>query len=235
MQFRYSAAEKTDFAWEIPIPITPFWDTWTYKKAYPVLTAISVEELEPYDLDTKYGTATQDEKYAVMLDILREKLHREETKGATPDEYYTTNYKSWSFVWLAISSMNLNLGQLNEAEAAHRILVDRRQGPNIIVPLNNFSAFLIQNTTRFAEGKEMALQSVKWLDNRLGKASLQSIGARKNIAMADWMKGNREEAEKMITEIFESVEELKATKFSMYAEEEKENADIWVAELRKSG
>ncbi|KAJ6037109.1 hypothetical protein N7540_001388 [Penicillium herquei] len=233
MQFRYSSAEKTNFAWETAIPIAPFWDTWTYQEAYPVLTAITAEELEPYDLDANYGTASLEKKYAVILDILREKLHREETKGATPEEFYTTNYKSWGYVWLAIASTNSNLGRVNEAEAAYRILVARQQDPNNIVPLYNLSAFLIQHTTRYAEGKALALQSVGWLDKRVGKASPQSIGVRKNIAKADWKQGNLEEAEKMITEIFELVEGLKETKFLMYAEDEKEHAEIWLAELKK--
>ncbi|KAJ5719277.1 hypothetical protein N7493_007732 [Penicillium malachiteum] len=234
MQFRYSSAEKTNFPWETAIPITPFWDTWTYKDAYSSLKAITVEELEPYDLDSKYGAAPQEKKYAVILDVLREKLHREETKGAMPEEFYTNDYKSWVRVWLAIGSVNLKLGRVNEAEAAHRILVERRQDPNDIVPLNNLSAFLVQYTTRYAEGKALALKSVAWLDNRLGKASLQSIGARKNIAEADWKDGNHEEAEKTITEIFELVDELKATEFSMYAEDEKEHAEAWLAELKKT-
>ncbi|KAJ5629822.1 hypothetical protein N7528_003479 [Penicillium herquei] len=234
MQFRYSSAEKTDFVWETPIPNTPFWDSWTYKDAYPILTAITVEELEPYDLDTKYGTASQEKKYAVILDILREKLHREEMKGAMPEDFYTNDYKNWGRLWLAISSVNMRLGRVNEAEAGHRILVDRRQDPNNIVPINNLAAFLVRHTTRYAEGKALAQKSVAWLDNRLGKASLQSIGARKNIAEADWKDGNHEEADKMITEIFELVEELKETKFSMYAEDEKEHADAWLAKLKKT-
>ncbi|KAJ5713114.1 uncharacterized protein N7483_010295 [Penicillium malachiteum] len=134
MQFRYSSAEKTNFAWETAIPITPFWETWTYKEAYPVLKAITIEELEPYDLDAKYSTASQEKKYAVILDILREKLHREETKGATPDEFYTTNYKNWGQVWLVIGFINSNLGRVNKAKAAQRILVERRQDPMTLCP-----------------------------------------------------------------------------------------------------
>ncbi|KAJ5697460.1 hypothetical protein N7488_011144 [Penicillium malachiteum] len=151
-----------------------------------------------------------------------------------PEDFYINDYKNWGRLWLAISSVNTRLGRVNEAEAGHRILVDRRQDPNNIVPINNLAAFLVQNTTWCAEGKALAQKSVAWLDNRLGKASLQSIGARKNIAEADWKDGNHEEAEKMITEIFELVEELKETKFSMYAEDEKEHADAWLAKLKKT-
>ncbi|OJJ42506.1 hypothetical protein ASPZODRAFT_76808 [Penicilliopsis zonata CBS 506.65] len=205
MQFRYSnKSGPTDFPWETAIPISPFWDTWTYKDSYPILTAIPAEEFQQYNLDEKYGSAPQQEKIEVVLKILLEKLRYEESKS----DLYTTDFK--------------------------QLLVARRQGPTDLVPLKNLSEFLAQNTDRYAESNALAVQCLDWLDNKVGKSSPQSIGSCKTIAATEWKQGNREEAEKMIAELFERVEGVKTSKFAVYADDEKENAQKWLEDLKSS-
>ncbi|PWY89626.1 hypothetical protein BO94DRAFT_534401 [Aspergillus sclerotioniger CBS 115572] len=158
MQFRYSTGtnEPTDFPWEAAIPVSTFWDSFTFKDAACIIKAIPVEELEQHDLDTRYGSATQPEKIAVALDILRERLQREEAKYPPPAEFCTADHNAWSHLWLAIAATSMDLGQVDVAEEAHRTLVVKRLDPNDLVPANNLCAFLARNTTKYDEAITLA-------------------------------------------------------------------------------
>ncbi|RAK96755.1 tetratricopeptide repeat protein [Aspergillus ibericus CBS 121593] len=235
MQFRYSTGtnEPTDFPWEAAIPVSPFWDSFSFKDAAAIIKTIPLEELEKYDLDARYGSATQTEKIAVTLDILREKLQHEESKYTPPAEFYTADHDAWSDIWLSIAYISMKLDRMDEAEEVYRMLVTKRLDPNDLVPANNLCAFLVKNTSKYEEVKTLSAPCMEWLDKKLGRASPQAIGVRKNIAEAEWKQGNRERAQEMIAEIFECIDELKGSRFAVYEDDEREYAQGWEEDLKK--
>ncbi|OOF99376.1 hypothetical protein ASPCADRAFT_203141 [Aspergillus carbonarius ITEM 5010] len=235
MQFRYSTGtnEPIDFPWEAAIPISPFWDSFSFKDAAVIIKAVPLEELSKHDLDARYGSATHPEKIAVILDILQDKLHREEAKYPPPAELCTADHNTWSRIWLSIASTKMTLGRVDEVEEVHRMLVAKRLDPNDLVPVNNLCSFLVHNTDKFEEAKTLAGPCKDWLDENLGRASPQAIGVRKIIAEAEWKLGNRDRAQELVVEIFECIDELKGGKFAVYEDDERGYARGWEENLKK--
>ncbi|GKZ26645.1 hypothetical protein AbraIFM66951_002495 [Aspergillus brasiliensis] len=184
----------------------------------------------------RYGSsASQPEKLAVILDILQEKVKHEEAKYTLPDKFHTANQPLFSRLLLAIASVNVSLGQIDKAEDAYRTLVAKRNDESDLVPVYNLSGFLIHDGTasKVEEGLELAGPCMEWLDKKLGRASPQAIGVRRNIAEAEWKLGRRERAGEMIKEVYECIDELKGTKFAVYEDDEREFAREWEKGLRE--
>lgn len=74
---------------------------------------------------------------------------------------------------------------------------------------------------------------LEWLDKKLGRASPQGIEVMGNIAEAEWKMGRREEAEGMIKEAHECIDELEGTKFAVYEDDEREFTQEWEKGLRE--
>ncbi|GKZ33973.1 hypothetical protein AbraIFM66950_004104 [Aspergillus brasiliensis] len=238
MQFRYSTgtSNPTTFPWEAGIPSTPFWDSFSFSQAACILKALPPPELEQYDLDARYGSsASQPEKLAVILDILQEKVKHEEARYTLPERFHTADHPLYSRLLLAIASVNVLLGQTDKAEDAYRTLVAKRKDESDLVPVYNLSGFLIHDGTasKIEEGLELAGPCVEWLDKKLGRASPQAIGVRRNIAEAEWKLGRRERADEMIKEVYDCIDELKGTKFAVYEDDEREFAREWEKGLRE--
>ncbi|GKZ63833.1 hypothetical protein AnigIFM60653_000338 [Aspergillus niger] len=228
MQFRYSTGTSNPFTfpWEAGIPNTPFWDTFSFSQAASKNTT-STRATAPQQANQR--------KWPLSSTSLQEKIKYEEARYTLPDNFHNTDHTLYRRFWLAVASVSVALGQTDKAEAAYRTLVTNREDKNDLVPVFNLSGFLIHygTTSKVQEGLGLTGPCLEWLDKKLGRASPQGIEVMGNIAEAEWKMGRREEAEGMIKEAHECIDELKGTKFAVYEDDEREFTQEWEKGLRE--
>ena len=134
-EVRYSTANvgqsapAQSFSWEAPVPVNRFWDTISYCISRNFLDNFSDSELGDLPIDPE-SNATNEEKFHLLLQLLHEKLGKEEA-AADPTPLYELDYKRWNSLWQAIYVFQNELG-LPETEATLRILVEKADKSNVV-------------------------------------------------------------------------------------------------------
>ncbi|KAJ5112919.1 hypothetical protein N7456_001453 [Penicillium angulare] len=240
MAFRYStgtsdSAKPTSFAWEFAVPVTPFWDSFSWKYAKCILKAFTALEIQNLHLE-QYKNESETRKFDLMDKFLEEKLALEEARYlAYGTTLQTADYDLWNKVLLAITLTSTETGHLERAEKAHRSLIDGRTDLQDMTSINNFASWLIHHTTKYDDARGFAIQSQNWIEKKLGRSSPQSIGNRKIIAETYWKENNSIKANETTVEIFECIDGLRDTRFAVYEESEREEAKEWEKKLKEEG
>ncbi|KAI7973857.1 hypothetical protein EIK77_001056 [Talaromyces pinophilus] len=224
-----------EFPWEAPIPANRFWDSFKYCIVRSVLINFpDQEELRQLPIDPD-STNDEPTKLRLLLQILREKLAREEAAISPPGSLNTQNYTHWNQLVQGIYVVENEL-DLPEAEQTVRTLVERRPDESNVVPPHMLSEYLVKHG-KYEEAERTARPVVAWMDAQphIGKASPQALNSRRIIVRALWFQGpsRRTEANALIAEIRELVEGMGGTKFEVYQEEERQFNEELIADLQK--
>ncbi|CAI7632024.1 unnamed protein product [Penicillium discolor] len=217
--FRYSTGQiataeaAKSFSWEAPVPVNPFWDSFSYSTARNFLGNFSDHELKQLSVNpvgiNPDDTADQQKKLQLLLQLLRNKLAKEEA---------TTSPQS-----------------LYEAEDTIRMLVEKRPDTSNVIPPHMLADHLVK-VGKYSEAEEVVRPVCEWMDvnPKLGKASPQALSARRTIARALWGQGpsRRSEAEALVAEIRELIDGMAGSKFGIYQEEEASLHKELVADLK---
>ncbi|KAJ6128299.1 hypothetical protein N7471_009516 [Penicillium samsonianum] len=242
--FRYSTGEiataeaAKSFSWEAPVPVNSFWDSFSYPTARNFLGNFSDPELEQLAIDSvgidPNNTADQQTKLQLLLQLLRNKLAKEEAATSPPQSLHEVDYKRWNGLWQGIYTLENELG-LPQAEETVRMLVEKRPDESNVVPPHMLAEHLVK-VGKYKEAEEIARPVCEWMDARphLGKASPQALSARRIIARALWGQGpsRRSEAEALVAEIGELVAGMGGSRFDIYQEEEARLKKELVADLQ---
>ncbi|KAJ5950215.1 uncharacterized protein N7479_008628 [Penicillium vulpinum] len=241
--FRYSTGEITtaekakSFSWEAPIPVNRFWDSFSYPTARNFLANFSDHELEQLAVDpmgiNPDDTTDQQKKLQLLLQLLRNKLAKEEAAISPPQSFYEVDYKRWNGIWQGIYTLENEL-DLPQAEETVRMLVEKRLDDSNVIPIHLLAEHLVK-IWKYKEAEETARSVYEWMVSRphLGKHSPQALNARRIIAKALWGQGpsRRSEAEALVAEIHELVYGMGGSKFAIYQEEEARLNEEMVAGL----
>ncbi|CAI7610693.1 unnamed protein product [Penicillium crustosum] len=221
--FRYStgkiatAEAAKSFSWEAPVPVNPFWDSFSYSTARNFLGNFSEHELKQLSVDP----------------LLRNKLAKEEA-ATSPQSLYEVNYAQWSQLWQGIYILEDEL-DLPQAEDTIRMLLEKRPDSSNVIPPHMLADHLVK-VGKYREAEEVVRPVCQWMDvnPKLGKASPQALSARRTIARALWGQGpsRRSEAEALVAEIHELIDGMAGSKFGIYQEEEASLHKELVAELK---
>lgn len=238
--FRYSTGEVAineaakAFSWEAPVPVNRFWDSFQYCIARSFLDNFSDIQLEQLPI-VQDSPDNQQTKLRLLLQLLQDKLEKEEANFSPPQSLYEVDYKRWYKLWQGIFAIQDEL-DLPEAEQTVRMLVEKRPDKSNVVPPHMLADYLVK-IGKYKEAEDIERPVCDWMDARphLGKSSPQAINARRIIARALWFQGasRRVEAEALIAEIYGIVDAMGGGKFGVYQEEEKRLNEEMVAELQK--
>ncbi|RYP20951.1 hypothetical protein DL765_002488 [Monosporascus sp. GIB2] len=233
---RYSQGKKEmgdslKFPWEYPVPDNKFWHDISFSAARNFLQNFSPEELDqlPIDPESPLEKRTKIELLARLLGELLEKREAE----AVPKTYYDAYFVGWDRLWLAVYTMQDELGD-PDAERTLRMLCDRRKDKTNLSHQHTLAALLL-NRGKYAEAEEMEKEVKTWLDDRLGMESPQALSARRIITQALWKQGlsRRSEADEAISELMRIIDGMTGGRFAVYQEEERKMTKQMVHTLRE--
>ncbi|KAK7943315.1 uncharacterized protein PG986_012428 [Apiospora aurea] len=217
--------EARHFSWEYPVPDNDFWRDLPYSLSRNFLQSFSSEKLKqlsPRFDDELDRTA----KLELLARLLREELKEQDAAADAEHSgrtFYDVDYTRWRAVWLAIASMQLELGHSAEAESTLRMLHEKRQDPANLSHLHSLASLLLARGA-YAETEKMETEVRAWLDSCLGRDSPQALSARRMLAEATWKQGTarRKEAEDVLDEMRIIIGEMGAGQYAVYQDEEKE-------------
>lgn len=225
-----SSDQAKSFPWEQPIPLNPFWDTFSYSTARSFLSNFTPLELANLPLDPS-SPDSHPAKLHLLLCLLTDKLAREEEQaaaaaGSTPptQALFQTDYSRWFNLQQGISQLQSQLA-LPEAEHTLRMLVARAPPEaDDVRPQHMLAAYLV-TVGQYKEAEALERVVCAWMDGRegLGPGSPQALSARRTLARALWGQGEerRAEAEGVVSEVEGLVEGMGRGRFGVYQEEER--------------
>jgi hypothetical protein len=228
-----AAGAAKDFVWEMPVPVNQFWDSFSYCDARNFLSSFSEQELEqlPIDPNSSQGHRT---KVEYLLQLLRDKLAKQEAATVPPQSLYEKDYKEWNDLWRGIYAFENQL-DLPQAEDTIRMIVRKRQDQSNLSVCHILAGHLIK-VGKYAEAEQIERPVCAWMDEHpsLGKDSPQSINARRIIAKALWFQGGtrRSEAEAMVAKIQALVDGMGDGKFGVYQGTERELNQAMMSEMK---
>ncbi|KAK5652325.1 hypothetical protein OQA88_10675 [Cercophora sp. LCS_1] len=219
-----------NFSWEYPVPDNAFWNDLKFVIGRNFLTSFSPEEISQLPIDPN-STQSKSEKLELLLHLLREKIAAQDAE-ALPQTFYDINYEAWETTWLAVHTLQYELG-LPEAEQTIRMLIDKRKNKANLSHFHTLSVVLFEKG-RYADAEEMERPVLEWLVGRLGDTSPQALGSRRIIARAIWKQGpeRRVEAEALFEQVKTLVEESGSGKYAVYKDEQMEVTETMIADLR---
>ena len=195
-KFRYSndavmtSEAAKAFRWEEPVPVNNFWDSFEYCVARSFLWNFTDDEYKklPIDPDSNDNQRT---KSLLCIQLLKDKLRKEEAATSPPNSLHDTYYKRWYGFWQGIYTMQDRI-DLPEAEETVRMLVATRPEENFennVVPPHMLADHLVK-VGKYKEAEEIEMPILAWMDAKphLGKESPQAINARRIIAKALWFQ-----------------------------------------------
>lgn len=234
---RYSTSQVStsdqakSFPWEQPIPVNPFWDTFSYPTARSFLSNFTPPELAHLPLDPS-SAEPHPAKVRLLLRLLTDKLAREEDQAAAaaaaatspPQALFEADYTSWFNLQQGIYELQSQLA-LPEAEHTLRMLVARAPpDADDVRPQHMLAEYLVK-AGQYKEAEELGRVVCAWMDGRgeLRPGSPQGLSARRTLARALWGQGEerRAEAEVLAREVEGLVEDMGQGKFGVYQEEER--------------
>ncbi|KAK8018321.1 hypothetical protein PG991_007511 [Apiospora marii] len=240
---RYSQGQKDigearNFSWEFPVPDNDFWCNLPYSLSRNFLQSFSSEKLlrlsVHFDDHHKLDRVV---KLELLARLLHEELKEQDAAAAEDDgsrqTFYDVDYPRWRAVWLAVCSVQQELGQRAEAEDTLHMLHEKRRDPANLSYLHSLASLLLTRGV-YAEAERMELDVRTWLDSRLGRDSPQALGARRVLAEATWKQGatRRQEAGDVVDEIRVIIDGMGAGQYAAYQDEEREMLDKLVLSLQ---
>jgi len=231
---RYSApniGNAKNFTWEYPVPDNAFWNDLKFVVGRNFLSSFSSpEEISQLPIDPN-STQSKSEKLQLLLRLLQEKIAARDAQ-ASPQTFYDVDYEAWDTAWLAVYTMQYELG-LPEAEQTIRMLIDRRKNKANLSHFHSLAALLFDKG-RYAEAEETERPVLDWLVGRLGDTSPQALGSRRIIARSIWKQGpeRRAEAEALFEQVKRFIEESGSGKYAVYKDEQMEETEKMIADLR---
>ena len=125
--FRYSTGiqESKDapgFAWEHPVPVNEFWNSFNYTTAANFLTCFSQEEVDTMNLE-KHAALSNTEKATILVTILKDKIMSRETPESP---LWKTDNKTWQAYMRAISTTYQELGLVDERIEIEEQLIQKQ-------------------------------------------------------------------------------------------------------------
>ncbi|KAK8069257.1 hypothetical protein PG994_005873 [Apiospora phragmitis] len=230
---RYSQGQKDigearHFSWEYPVPDNDFWRDLPYPLSRNFLQSFSSERLRRLSarFDDKLDRAT---KLELLARLLHEESDEQDAAAAGADSsrtFYDVDYIRWRAVWLAISSVQLELGQRAEAESTLRMLHEKRRDPANLSHLHTLASLLLARG-EYLEAERMETDVKAWLDGCVQRDSPQALSARRMLAEATWKQGTdrRTEAEQVLDEMRVIIGKMGAGQYAVYQDEEREMMD----------
>lgn len=244
-KFRYSndaimtSEAAKAFTWEEPVPVNNFWDSFVYCTARSFLWNFTDDEYAKLPINPD-SSEDQRTKTLLCIELLKEKLEKEEAAASPPGFLHDTDYERWYRIWQGIYTMQDRI-ELPDAEGTVRMLVATRPEENLennVVPPHMLADCLVK-VGKYEEAEQVELPVLAWMDARphLGKESPQAINARRIIARALWYQGpsRRGEAEALVAEIHAITEGMGEGKFGDYQEEEKKLNQDMLDEIKSKG
>lgn len=178
-------------------------------------------------------------KLELLAQLLHEELKEQDAAAAAAavdsrQTLYDVDYTRWRAVWLAICSMQQELGRRAEAEGTLRMLHEKRRDPANLSHLHSLASLLLARG-EYTEAERMELDVRTWLDSRLGRDSPQALSARRMMAEAMWKKGTarRREAGDVLEEMRVVIGGMEAGQYAVYQDEEKEMMEKLVQSLQE--
>ncbi|KAK3333055.1 hypothetical protein B0T19DRAFT_115559 [Cercophora scortea] len=200
---RYSQGQKDigearNFPWEHAVPDTRFWRDIPFTAARNFLQNFSLDEENHLSINPDTDLSHQ-AKLELLERLLRERLATKEADVA-PQTLHETDYPAWERLYLAIVTMQKELGRAAEAEQTLRMMIENRRDKTNLSFLHSLASMLLARG-EYAEAERMEREVVGWLDGRLGRGSPQALNARRIVAEAVWKQGRRGEAEVVLKEV----------------------------------
>ncbi|RYO94513.1 hypothetical protein DL764_007832 [Monosporascus ibericus] len=233
---RYSQGKKDmedslKFPWEYAVPNNKFWHDISFCAARNFLQSFSPEEIDQLPIDPE-STLEKRAKIELLAKLLRELFKKREAEAA-PKTYYDADFVGWDNLWLAIYTMQDELGD-PEAEKTLRMLYDRRKDKTNLSHQHTLAGLLL-NRGKYPESEEMEKEVKTWLDDRLGMESPQALSARRIIAQALWKQGlsRRSEADGAISDLMSIIDGMAGGRYAVYQEEERKLTNEMVHELEE--
>ncbi|KAK8032045.1 hypothetical protein PG990_001779 [Apiospora arundinis] len=211
VRVRYSQGQKDigearNLSWEYPVPDNDFWRDLPYYLRRNFLQSFPAEGL--HRLSKHFnddGKLDRTAKLDLLARLLHEELKEQDTAAATGQSsrqtFYDIGYQRWKLLWLAIASVQQELGQDAEAEVTMRMLHEMRRDPSNLSHLHSLASLLLARRG-YEEVEKMEMDVKSWLDGRLGRDSPQALSARRVLAEATWKQGvaRRKHAEDILGE-----------------------------------
>ncbi|KAK0652629.1 hypothetical protein B0T16DRAFT_427034 [Cercophora newfieldiana] len=233
---RYSTPNITatakSFSWEYPVPDNAFWNDLKFTVGRNFLSSFSSpEEIAQLPIDPN-STQSKPEKLELLLRLLNKKIAAREGE-ASPQTFYDVDYEGWDTAWLGVHTLQYELGRIPEAEQTIRMLADKRRNKANLSHFHSLSVLLFEQG-KYAEAEEVERPVLDWLVGRLGDTSPQALGSRRIIARSIWKQGpeRRAEAEALFEEVKRLAEESGSGKYAVYKDEQVEETETMLADLR---
>ncbi|RYP78638.1 hypothetical protein DL769_003134 [Monosporascus sp. CRB-8-3] len=203
-QGKKDMGESRKFPWEYRVPDNKFWHDVSFCAARNFLQNFSPEEIDQLQIDPE-STLEKRAKIELLARLLGELLKKREAEAA-PKTYYDADFVGWDRLWLAVYTMQDELGD-PEAERTLRMLCDRRKDKTNLSHQHTLAGLLLDRG-KYAESEEMEKEVKAWLDDRLGRDSPQALSARRIITQALWKQGlsRRGEADGAISDLMSIID-----------------------------
>ncbi|RYP59118.1 hypothetical protein DL770_010281 [Monosporascus sp. CRB-9-2] len=230
-QGRKDMEDSRKFPWEYPVPDNQFWHDISFCAGRNFLQSFSPEEIDQLPIDPE-STLEKRAKIELLAKLLRELLKKREAEAA-PRTYYDEDFVGWDRLWLAIYTMQDELGD-PDAERTLRMLYDRRKDKTNLSHQHTLAGLLL-NRGKYAESEEMEKEVKTWLDDRLGMDSPQALSARRIIIQALWKQGlsRRSEADGAISDLMRIIDGMAGGRFAVYQEQERKLTNEMVHALKE--
>jgi hypothetical protein len=223
---------ETTFPWEIYIPDTKFWSSTDYRIARAFLAVFPLDETKTMPLDPKLN---EKEKIQLFTKILREKYNSEEKKH-TPLPLYDADYTLWKKLMSTMSTMAYFDKDVDEQENILRSMIVQEEKHDGKVSFSTLSGLshVLEQKGEYEEAEKICRQVMpEFREHKaLGVDSPQTLGNTRHLIQCVWKQGKEEEAQDLIKETYELIENMGKGKFAKYEIEEKEALDELVLDLQ---
>jgi predicted ATPase len=167
-----------------------------------------------------------------LISFLQDKIT---TSGTATEPLYNTDNKAWVKIPMAIGTIYGEIGQLAKQIEICEGLIEKQEDKTNMSHQHALAWLLNQrgDAGDFAKVEEIKRPCTKYMDERVGKGSPQSMSSRRIMAKAVWMQGRIGEAKTLIDELFELIRETRKGKFAVYEESERMMTEEMMEELLK--
>ncbi|KAL3421688.1 hypothetical protein PVAG01_05844 [Phlyctema vagabunda] len=238
IKFRYSTGildpnDAPEFAWEYPVPINDFWNSFRYITGRNFLTCFSQQEIFDMNLE-QHNNSSNKQKAAILLASIEEKITALETLDRP---LWETDFATWQKLMQAEISVYGELKLLDKEIEAEEEVINKR-GDKYIPAHANGLAYLLTKRGRpgdFEKAEELERNAQEWFDLNLGKDSPQAMSVRRVIITAVWGQQRHTEAEELIAEMYQLIEHSERGEYWVYRNVERQLVDKLVDGLKGQG
>lgn len=227
---------RAKFAWEEPVPQTPFFDGITFSVVRNFLSNFTEAEKSSLPIDP-HSAASKESKLQLMDEILIARLKIKDNAALlSGTTFHDEDYTSWERLWMARASIQQELGDPDsEALKIMRMLCEQRRDKSNMSHPHNL-AFMLLNKGDYVGAEKLELEAKPWLEGKLGMDAPQVMKAWRTLVQAVWKQGagRREDAERLLGELGRVIEGMRGGTYGMYEQDErkyfktmKEGLDEW--------